>query len=61
MKGGTAMKATPVNEKTARAIINTLAENNRTVADSEEILKYVSDTLKTTAIIQKRETPLFED
>lgn len=55
------MKATPVNEKTARAIINTLAENNRTVADSEEILKYVSDTLKTTAIIQKRETPLFED
>lgn len=54
------MKATEKNEKIARDIINLLAENNCTVKESTEILRWISDAVQITAPVQKETEKLFE-
>lgn len=54
------MKATEVNEKTARAIINALAENGCTVSESTKILRYVEEVIKQKTTVQKVEKKLFD-
>lgn len=53
------MRATSKNEKTARAIINVLAENGHTVAEASSILHYVNQTILDFATIQKTDKELF--
>jgi DNA-directed RNA polymerase specialized sigma54-like protein len=54
------MEATPKNEKTARTIINVLAENGHTVIESSDILRYVKAAILDNAKVQKVNTELFE-
>lgn len=53
------MRATAKNEKTARAIINVLAENGHTVAEASSILHYVNQAILDFATIQKANKELF--
>ncbi len=54
------MDATVKNEKTARAIINVLAENECTVREVPEILSYVHRAIEKFATVQKVNAELFE-
>ena len=54
------MRATSKNEKTARAIINVLAENGHTVIESSDILRYVRTAILYNATVQVVNAKLFE-
>lgn len=53
------MKATGKNEKTARDIINVLAENGHTVTEASSILSYVNRVIQDFATVQKIDKKLF--
>jgi len=53
------MKATAKNEKTARAIINVLAENGHSVAEASSILSYVNRAIQDFTTVQKVDQELF--
>jgi len=54
------MRATAKNEKTARDIINVLAENGCTVGESNVILNFVKATIENRTTVTKLESKLFE-
>jgi len=54
------MEATSKNEKTARAIINVLAENGHTLIESSDILRYVKTAILNNAMVQVVSVKLFE-
>ena len=54
------MEATSKNEKTARAIINVLAEGNYTITEATAILHFVSGKVHNLATVQKVDLELFE-
>lgn len=53
------MEATSKNEKTARAIINVLAENSHTVTEASSILSYVNRAIQDFATVQRADDELF--
>ncbi|MBO8170198.1 MAG: hypothetical protein H0Z35_13645 [Thermoanaerobacteraceae bacterium] len=53
------MEATKKNEQLARQIINLLAEKECTVAEAEEILRYVRQSLGRFTTVRKVEKELF--
>ena len=54
------MKATAKNEKTARDIINVLAENGCTVNESISILSFVKAAIGNHIVVEKIDSKLFE-
>jgi hypothetical protein len=53
------MEANIKNEKTARAIINVLAENGHTVTEASSILIFVNRKIHDFATVQKVDEELF--
>ncbi|MFZ3132719.1 MAG: hypothetical protein WA125_16860 [Desulfosporosinus sp.] len=53
------MKATTKNGKTARAIINVLAENGHSVAEASSILSYVNRAIQVLSTVQGADNELF--
>jgi len=54
------MEATVKNEKIARSIINLLAENECTVNEAQDILRFVSMKISMLSTVQKTEKPLLD-